>query len=512
MTTLRGPETISATNVPSLSAVQSLGRRAARGALTMVFGQIGRLTIQLAGVLVLARVLSPEHYGAFAMVTVIVSVGELLQDFGLSSDAIQAPTVTPAQQTNLFWINTGIGLSLAVLAYAGAPLIATFYHEPLLIPITRALTPTFVMNGLGSQFRAHLTRNFQMSALSLAVVSAQAAGITAGLVCALHGLGTWALVVQQLTFTFVNLVIMVKAARFWPGLPRTNTDIGAFLRFGGNLMATNLIGHISRSVNTVLIGNRFGAELAGLYDRAFMLLMLPLNQINVPANTVALPTLSKLQHEPARFDRFLLHGQTVLLHALLGAFAYAAAVGDVLIGLVMGEQWLPAAPMFRILTIAGAFQAAGYATYWAFTAKGLTHQTLRFSLVTRTGLVLMLVAGLRWGAMGVTIAYSLGILCMWPIGLYWLGRCSDAPVLAMAKNGARCLLAYSLCAAGAYAALCLVENAAPFAKVAASLLGMLSAMFVLFLAWPAYRADLYNIVNTRALLRRVTPTDRKGTP
>jgi hypothetical protein len=36
---------------------------------------------------------------------------------------------------------------------------------------------------------------------------------------------------------------------------------------------------------------------------------------------------------------------------------------------------------------------------------------------------------------------------------------------------------------------------------------------VLFLVWPAYRADLYNIANTRALLKRsATPKDRTGTP
>jgi PST family polysaccharide transporter len=522
---MRGPDTVSTLNaanaasrVPGLSAVSNLGRSAARGALAMVFGQIGRLTVQLAGVLVLARVLSPRDYGAFAMVTAVVSLGELLQDFGLSSAAIQAPTVTRDQQTNLFWINTGIGLSLGVLVFACAPALAAFYNEPILTPITRALAPTFLINGLASQFRAHLTRNFQMTALSVAVVCAQTAGISAGLIGALNGLGPWALVAQQLTFTFVNLVVMIKATQFWPGLPRRNADIGAFLRFGGNLMATNLVGHISRSVNTVLIGNRFGAELAGLYDRAFMLLMLPLNQINVPANTVALPTLSKLQHDSPRFERFLLHGQTVLLHALLGAFAYAAAAGDVLIEIVMGEQWLPAAPLFRILTVAGAFQAASYATYWAFTAKGLTHQTLKFSLVTRSGLVLLLLAGLRWGVTGVTIAYSVGLACMWPIGLIWLARCSDAPALAMAKNGVRCLIAYSACAAAAYAAVCLAPSAAPFTKAVVSLTGMLSGMLVLFLAWPAYRADLYNIANTRTLLKREqrrsspTPIDHKGTP
>jgi PST family polysaccharide transporter len=470
--------------------------------MTMVFGQVGRLTIQLAGVFVLARVLSPEDYGVFAMVTVLVSVGELLQDFGLSSAAIQAPVVTSAQQTSLFWINTCIGLGLAVLVFAGAPWIAAFYHEPKLIAISRALAPSFLMNGLASQFRAHLTRNFRMTALSVAVVCAQSAGIAVGLIAALRGLGSWALVAQQLSFTFVNLAIMVKASDFWPGLPRRDADIGGFLRFGGNLMATNLVAQISRSVNTVLIGNRFGAELAGLYDRAFMLLMLPLNQINVPANTVALPTLSKLQDDPPRFERFLLHGQTVLLHALLAVFAYAAAAGDVLIGVVMGPQWLPAAPLFRILTIAGAFQAAGYATYWAFTSKGLTHQTLRYSFTTRVGLMLLLLGGLHWGVQGVTIAYALGVAAMWPIGLIWLACCSDAPALAMAKNGVRCLIAYTGCAAAAFAAVSITPNASPYIKIVVSLFGMLSAMLAFYALWPAYRTDVHNILDTRALLKR----------
>jgi PST family polysaccharide transporter len=103
---------------------------------------------------------------------------------------------------------------------------------------------------------------------------------------------------------------------------------------------------------------------------------------------------------------------------------------------------------------------------------------------------------------GVTIAYALGLACMWPIGLVWLARTSDAPALAMAKNGVRCLLAYSAVAAAAYAAVWLVPGASPFLKIAASLVGMLAAMLLLFLAWPAYRADIYNIANTRALLKR----------
>jgi PST family polysaccharide transporter len=469
----------------------------------MIVGQVGRLAIQLGGVLVLARLLKPEDYGAFAMVTAFVSFGELLQDFGLSSAAIQAKEVSHAQQSNLFWINTGIGMTLSVAAFLSAPAIAAFYHQPGLGPITQALAPTFLMNSVACQFRAHLTRSFHMAALSIVVVCAQAAGIAAGVTIALRGLGTWALVAQQLTFNFVQLALLVRAAEFWPALPSQYAETRSFLRFGGNLMGTQLINHFSRNLNTMLIGNRFGAELAGLYDRAFMLLMLPLNQINVPANTVALPTLSKLQHDSVRFSRFLLHGQTVLLHILLAVFAYAAAVGDALIAVVMGPQWLPAAPLFRILTVAGAFHAAGYATYWAFTAKGLTREIFRFSLITRVGLVTMMCAGLMWGVLGVTLAYSFGSALIWPIGLVWLRRTSDAPAVAMGRAGLRCLIAYSACAAVAYGAASMVNESSLYAQIVASALGMLTAIAALFCTWPSYRRDVHAILNTRTLLKKV---------
>ena len=87
----------------------SLGRIAARGGAVTVAGQIARIGVQMTSVVVLARLLTPHDYGVVAMVLAVIGVGELLRDFGLSSAAIQAPVLTRGQQTNLFWINTGLG-------------------------------------------------------------------------------------------------------------------------------------------------------------------------------------------------------------------------------------------------------------------------------------------------------------------------------------------------------------------------------------------------------------------
>ena len=61
--------------------------------------------IQVLSVIVLARLLSPQDYGLIAMVVAVNGVADIFRDFGLSSSAIQAPTLSRAEQVNLFWVN-----------------------------------------------------------------------------------------------------------------------------------------------------------------------------------------------------------------------------------------------------------------------------------------------------------------------------------------------------------------------------------------------------------------------
>ena len=84
-----------------------------------MLGQLARIAIQLVSVIVLARLLTPPDYGTFALALAVVAFGEAFRDFGLSSAAIQAKTLSRDQQTNLFWVNFAIGTLLAASASSG---------------------------------------------------------------------------------------------------------------------------------------------------------------------------------------------------------------------------------------------------------------------------------------------------------------------------------------------------------------------------------------------------------
>lgn len=487
---------------PATAAAPSLGRLAAGGAVLTMGGQLVKIVVQFGGIVLLARLLTPRDYGLFAMVLAIIGVGEVVRDFGLSSAAIQARQLTAGQRDNLFWINSGIGLSLAACMFASAGAIAGFYREPLLVPVAQAASVTLLLNGVATQFRADLGRGLRFRALALADIGGQLAGLGSAVVAALAGWGYWALVLQALVQAASLLALMAIASRWRPGLPRRGEDMRPLLRFGGNLMASQLLAYFSNNLGQILVGSRLGPVALGHYNRAFTLLMVPLTQLNAPATTVALPVLSRLQDDPARYSAFLLRGQATLMHLLMAGLAFGCAQADPLIDLALGAAWAPTAPLFRILLVGGLFQAAGYAAYWVFVSRNLTGPQLRYSIASRTLVIACIVVGAQWGATGVAAGYSAGMAISWPLVLWWLARCrSGAPVGGMLRGGARAIAGYGLCGVASLAAtLPLAGLPAPWTLLAGAA-AMAVGFALLCLAWPAFRRDVAGILHTRTLLR-----------
>ncbi|MCY7405470.1 MAG: oligosaccharide flippase family protein [Cryobacterium sp.] len=478
-----------------------LGRTAGRGASTTLVGQLIRIGVQLGGIVVLGRLLDPSDYGLVASVAAIIGVGEVLRNFGLSSAAIQVRDLSRHQKDNLFWINSLIGLALMLLAVLISPLIATLYGDDRLVLLTQVLAGTFLLNGLATQFRADLNRNFHFVALTGSEIGAQVGGLAVGIVMALNGFGYWALAGQQISQGVLTIILLIPITRWFPGWYHRRAPMRHLITFGSNLAGTQLLGYASRNTDTIVIGATLGAGPLGLYNRAFQLLLLPLNQINGPSTRVALPVLARLQDDPPKYDRFILLGQTIMLHAVTIVLAFSCAQALPIISIALGSRWLGSAPIFQILAIAGFFEAAAYASYWVFLSKGATRQNLYFALTTRPLLVAFVLLGSLWGVYGVAAGYSLGVALIWPIGLWWISRATDAPARAMFLAGVRAILGYGFATGISWVAVQWIPIDLPFARVALGGVALLAAIGVVMLIWPVFRRDVRSITQARSFLR-----------
>lgn len=415
---------------------------AGRGARLTLVGQLVRTGCNLLGLLVLARLLTPHDYGLVAMVVAIVGLGEVLRDMGLSTAAVQAPTLTERQRSNLFWMSAGIGFALCLAVAFSSPYLATLYGEPAITGIACGLSTTFLLNGLAAQHRANANRKMQFGRLVLIDTVPPVASLILAIGLALVNAGAWALVGQQVATAAIGLALSWLLVRWLPKLPSRGAGMRPFIGFGAPLVGAQILGYVSRSVDTAIMGLRFGPSLAGLYDRAFQIVMLPIGQFAAPSTRVALPALARHHSDPATMGRLLRKGQAALLYPVGGLLALILSVAPTGIPLLLGEQWQAAVPFVQVLSLGALAQTLAYPSYWAFLSYGQTKANFTYSLVSRPIVIGAILIGSQFGPIWISIGYSAGLIAIWPLACYWIRNFPGVDALRLVWDGAWAVVTY----------------------------------------------------------------------
>lgn len=401
---------------------ENLGGRTARGGAITIITQALKFFIALAATSVMARLLTPQDYGFVGMVAVVTGFVATYKDLGLSAATIQSPEITSEQISTLFWINVLLSVGISVLTIAIAPLISWFYGEPRLTWITILTGLGFIINGLAVQHEALMRRQMRYFALSMIGLAAMIVGYIVGIAMAWRGFSYFALVGSQLAVGVTGTVVTWLIIKWVPGLPKKGTGVRSMLKFGGNLTGFATINYFSRNGDNLLIGRFWGAEQLGVYSRAYQLMMLPIDQINEPITTVAVPSLSRLVDSPDDYRRAYLRMLEKIAFLTMPGVAVMIVTADWLVRIVLGPQWSEVGIILQILGAAALVQPISNTTGWLFVTQGRTSEMFKMSWWGGPITILSIVVGLPWGAVGVATSYTIVHLCGTPVMYWYIGR------------------------------------------------------------------------------------------
>jgi O-antigen/teichoic acid export membrane protein len=479
---------------------QPLAQRAARGAIFTVASQLVGLLVQVISVVVLSRLLSPRDYGLVAIVLVVVAFGETFRDLGLSSASVQAKILTRFQRDNLFWVNSGIGAVISLVVFFAAGLIALISKSPEVIPVAHALSLTFLINGLATQYRASLLRQLRFRALMVIDVTAAVVPLCLAVFAAALGLGYWALVIQQLGFVSIGLLGAVVAARWLPGLPNREGDIRGFLRFGWNLVGSQLIAYLSSNIDSLTVAVRFGTVSLGFSNRAFQLAIRPVNQIRAPMTAVAIPVLARIQDARERYSKYVLVGQLALSYPTCLALGGVAVLSGPIVQIALGSQWGRSAPLLQLLAICAIFETLAFVGYWVYVSRGLGKSLFRFSMVSAAIQITCILVGSQWGVVGVAFGYMLGPAITWPLSIGWLSRVTEIPTRGLYLGASRVLGLVIACAAVTEIVIHVLPHLSALPTLLIGFVAYIATIGVA-LAVPFYRADAATLVRVARMVR-----------
>lgn len=432
---------------------------------------------------ILARLLTPEDFGVVALATLAVTYLTILKDFGLGHALIQRRQDVEEAANTVFTLNLLIGLGLTLTTAAIAPLVATYFREPLVTPMLRWLSLTFIINSVGAIHIIRLQRDldFKRKLVPDSVRSAIKGIVSIG--CALAGFGFWSLVIGQLVGAVTGTIMAWVVVPWRPRLSINFSLASQLLRSGTKYMGVDAVSIVESNFDYLVIGRVLGNTALGIYTLAYRLPeLLGLNMLWVVAAAL-FPAYASVQDKPAMLRQGFLASvrfiEMVSVPISLGLFLAA----DPLVRVVFGEQWLAAIPVVRILALYVLIISIGDNAGDIYKAIGKPGILVKLSLANLVVLLPALWYGTNFGIVGVALAHLLvgtaqTMLRMWIASR--LIQVSIRDILAQLKPSVLSGLALILLA---WPALYLTATAIPLVRLAAVVVagaaGYLSVLWLL---------------------------------
>jgi O-antigen/teichoic acid export membrane protein len=391
---------------------QNLKEKTAQGLFWAFLSSGGMQLLNLIIGIFLARLLSPGEYGIVGMLAIFTLLAGNLQDSGFGVALVNIRDIKHNDYNSVFWFNVGISLLLYLILYLCAPLIASFFHQPCLVSLSRFVFLGFIIASLCISPNAMLVRNLKMKEKAITSLSALLISGTVAVVMALKGFSYWSLATQQVLYNVIICFGRYYYTRWHPTFKVDFTPVKQMFSFSYKVLITAILTTINNNVLTVIFGRLFPAQAVGNFTQA--------NKWNIMANQlvtntvaqVAQPVLTRVGDDNERqrrvFGKMLRFTAFMAFPAMFGL----ALVAPQLIIATIGEKWAESIPLLQVLCISGAFIPL-YTVYQnLFLSQGKS-DTYMWLTITQIAIMLIAVLACHWlGIMAMVIAFA-GINVLW---------------------------------------------------------------------------------------------------
>lgn len=404
---------------------ESIKGRAVRGIVWSSIDKFSVQGIQFFLMLILARLLAPSDYGMMSILAIFLTISQSIIDGGFVSALIRKKDRSDIDLSTVFYFNIVIGLVLTLALYLAAPLIGSFYNMPRLIPITRVVSFVLLIKSCSIVPIAILTVRLDFKTQTKASLISVLVGGVLGVSAAYKGLGVWSLVIQAVSLSIINTLILLLLTKWKPLLIFSFTSFKKLWSFGSKLLLSSLIDVTYRNIFPIVIGKKFDAASLGYYSRADQFAQLPSANITNILQRVTFPVFSEIQDDNKRlkdiYVRFLRLSAYLIFPLMMGL----AALANPLILLILTEKWLPVVLLLQILCFSQMWYPVHAINLNLLQVKGYSGVFLKLEIVKKAIGISILIITVPLGIIAMCIGSIASSLISLIINTYYTGKIID---------------------------------------------------------------------------------------
>ena len=433
-------------------AEPSIAGLAGRGAMWAVLASITMRFASVGITAVLARILSKEDFGVFAVALAVFLVVSSLAELGMGSAIARSPMEPEDIAPTVASISILVSGSLSLIMAAGAPLLASALGQPDAAQPIRVLSLCLLLTGIFAVPGAQLVREFRQDRIFLATIVGFVVANPILILMALNGGGAtafaWSRVIGQVATGIV--FVLSTSRRYRPGW--RSASVGPLLRFGLPLSLANLVNWTLLNADYMILGRLVDSAQVGVYMIAFSVANWSTAVMGSVLNSVVVPAFGRVSA-----DRNRLAASVVGASELVGFLAFpigalSLALSGPLVLTLFGQKWAEAIPVLTVLALYGILYSFTLLYVNVLVAAGKTSQLLMIQVAWVATLVPAIVLTVPlWGLQGVAWAHvvTIGLVAV-PAYVTAIVRATGVRVSSVLRIVLRPVVAAVLAAAGAW--------------------------------------------------------------
>ena len=378
-------------------------------AMISAAGRYSKIIISVVVNAILARIVSPEDFGIIAVINVFSTFFYTLSDMGIGAAIVQNQALVKDDIDSIFSSTLYISVLLSVLFGALSIAIASVYKDPIYVKLGSLLMISVFFNSLNMVPNGIMNKKKRFMAIALRTVISYSISAAICLFMAYYGCRYYSLAVQS--------IISSAIVFFWnyhetkpQFLRHINTkSIKKISNYSFFQFSFNVINYFSRNLDSLLIGKMLGAEMLGFYNKAYTLMLYPVNNLTGVITPVLHPILADYQYDKNKiYIRYLKVFRILLLAGIL-VEGICLLASDEIISIIYGERWQLSAICFKCLSLGIATQMVTGSAGAIFQALGNTYLLFISSCINTFVTVLFIIYGVIEGKNIETISLCVGL-------------------------------------------------------------------------------------------------------
>jgi len=364
---------------------------------------------------IVARILSPTDFGLFSLVVIALGLTEAFTQTGVNTTLIQSKHPV-SYFVNTAWVIAivrGILISLLMVTmgwgmshYYDQPILLVLVCLAALIPVIKGfINPTIIEMYKELRFLQDSFYRFSLVVVeNLAVI---------GLVLAFRSIEAWvAGLIVSAVFEVVISFVFFKVKPKFQYLPQRAALIFEQTKV---LSISSFLSYLLENVDNLLIGKIVGQYGLGLYQPTYSLAHEPNYEIAKSVHHGTLPVYTKIVDDRKRLLKAFLKTSLLTLIIGVGLSLPLFIFPNLIVGIILGEQWQGAVSLLQWLTLAGILQAVSLVFYTPLIAQkkvGIMNWHMALNCILLVSLIIVL--GQRYGLFGAVLGVVISRLISLP--------------------------------------------------------------------------------------------------